>query len=469
MATFKEISLPNLRNYFGCIGLLCLAFVSCVDKKQKNVDSVVVEEQISVNGSGFSYDKSFILNNEGLATHVSLRIKKGATVVYEHQVELPHPKDSAFVAEEMIESDVNFDGVPDLLIKLGHFGAGGGNLLYEAFLWNKDTQVLKRVDGFVDLCNPSIDTENKRIESSSRPIGNYSDKEFYTWKEGKLVMTQFVRENVLDGNYSVYKDIESGYQVSLEDGAIEMRFETAKMPQWVDLSEDDVYCVLGLAAPCKGFMIGDIGQDTNPVLCMLTSNGTVQILQLYEAFRSGNFNASSELMGMNGISNFEVGGGGEYEESGKKLYSYRTIYAVDENGGKYEIELPKPIAWVMHAKGRQEAINYLAGRDFPEPLIYGEWKEYESTFVVIPATSSSRLELWKSKMGDNYVSVKDGDAPIIQAKAGQPLVFSYEVPEIIPLMMVVCIEDDGGTTQWIPMFSGMDGSLITDAEYVKIN
>ena len=34
--------------------------------------------------------------------------------------------------------------------------------------------------------------------------------------------------------------------------------------------------------------------------------------------------------------------------------------------------------------------------------------------------------------------------------------------------MVLCIEEDGKTSQWIPMFNGMDGSLITDTEYVKI-
>lgn len=452
MATLKEISRRSLKIFLFCIGFGCLASVSMADDRK----------------SGFSYDKSYTLDEYGLATHVSLMIKKDGVLLCEQQVELPHPKDSAFVADKMIESDLNFDGVPDLMIRLGYFGAGGGNLLYEAFLWNEDTQVLKRVDGFSDLSSPSIDAKNRRIECSGRPVANYIEKEFYTWEDGELVLSLSVRENVLDGNYLVYNDIKSGYYIRLEDGSIEMSFKTERLPQWANLSNDEVYSVSGLVAPCMGFMVGDIGQDTNPVLCMLTENGTVQVLQLYESFRSVSFEASPELKGMNDIHHFETGGGGEYEDEGKTLYSYVTIYAIDGNGEKHEVELPEPIAWVMHAEGRQEAIDFIAGSEFPKPLIYGEWKEYESTFVVIPASSSSCLELWKSKLGDDYVSIKDGDAPIIQTAPGQPLIFSYEVPEIIPLMMVLCIEEDGKTSQWIPMFSGMDGSLITDTEYVKI-
>ncbi len=88
----------------------------------------------------------------------------------------------------------------------------------------------------------------------------------------------------------------------------------------------------------RSVFIADIGQDNNPILCVLLENGDVQILKLWNCLAYGDFQASEVLY--NDIYSFRDGGGGlvENEDGEAPFYEYTTIYAITANGEK-EIDL----------------------------------------------------------------------------------------------------------------------------------
>lgn len=113
-----------------------------------------------------------------------------------------------------------------------------------------------------------------------------------------------------------------------------------------------------------------------------------------------------------------------------------------------------------------EAMEYINMMGYPLPAIYGMWKENEHTFVVLPAESNSVVELWRAELDEEYNVICAGEEPIIKGSPGKPLCFSYMVPEGMPSYIVVCRKEDGTISTWTPVFSGMDGSLVTDSDFL---
>jgi len=86
----------------------------------------------------------------------------------------------------------------------------------------------------------------------------------------------------------------------------------------------------------KKLYIGDIGQDYNPILCVLYEDGKVGIMQVYGAILTGDTGLGR--LNMNDIVDFREGGGGPIEgDDGEVFYEYNTIYAIDKNGVEHEI------------------------------------------------------------------------------------------------------------------------------------
>lgn len=86
------------------------------------------------------------------------------------------------------EPDINFDGVPDLLIYLGLQAWGHVADFYDAYVWNVEGHCFEHVDGFDAIDNPCIDYEDKAISSSARSGPNELTMDTYRWKDGKLIL-----------------------------------------------------------------------------------------------------------------------------------------------------------------------------------------------------------------------------------------------------------------------------------------
>lgn len=122
-------------------------------------------------------------------------------------------------------------------------------------------------------------------------------------------------------------------------------------------------------------------------------------------------------------------------------------------------------ALVTSYRGRQNAIEYLSFMDCPSPWFYGIWNEYEITFVIVPAEEDSVLELWNARLDEDNNVVKNEFLLLLDF--GMPLVLSYIPPDGLPEYVVVCRKSDGSTASWIPQFSGRDGSLVTDSDFIN--
>ena len=91
---------------------------------------------------------------------------------------------------------------------------------------------------------------------------------------------------------------------------------------------ETTYEVQNTDAPIVSIYIGDIGQDYNPVLCMLRDDGKVQIASLFDGIsRLGFFQASYPLPNLENIVEFKS----------KNFGDHMGIAAIDGDGTEFEI------------------------------------------------------------------------------------------------------------------------------------
>lgn len=136
-----------------------------------------------------------------------------------------------------------------------------------------------------------------------------------------------------------------GVEVVLVDGKVAIDLKDANkfiehyasLHYFTPLEGGGRYFLQKMSGKCKGIFVGDIGQDFNPVLCMLMENGGVEIVDICQTLVFNELWTSGLLEGFDNIVDFYAGGGGEYEADGQILFSYNTIYAVDKDGEKHEI------------------------------------------------------------------------------------------------------------------------------------
>ena len=83
----------------------------------------------------------------------------------------------------VIDKDINFDGIPDVLVYLGL--THRAQSLFKAFVWNPVTRQYYNVKAFEEIQEPEFDSETKTIISRVRDV-NILYEETYKWKNGKL-------------------------------------------------------------------------------------------------------------------------------------------------------------------------------------------------------------------------------------------------------------------------------------------
>lgn len=109
----------------------------------------------------------------------------------EFTCEFPWAKDEDWLGEagEIEEEDINFDGVPDLLVCLGNFAVGyEPDYLYSAFVWNASEGKFEEVEQIAGAFNLRVDKENKAIISEYKTAVGDHVTDTYKWKDGKIVL-----------------------------------------------------------------------------------------------------------------------------------------------------------------------------------------------------------------------------------------------------------------------------------------
>ena len=149
---------------------------------------------------------------------------------------------------------------------------------------------------------------------------------------------------VITQDYFILEEENPAIEGEIRDGGLWLSFFKDQILP-VGVTDEDSYRlpdepiqVEGLKGAPKCFIIADIGQDYNPVLCVLTDKGKVQMLSLWNAVTTGDLEVTE--IPMEQIVGFKAGPGGPWEdEDGDIFYEYTTIYGIDTQGGEHEVPM----------------------------------------------------------------------------------------------------------------------------------
>ena len=158
------------------------------------------------------------------------------------------------------------------------------------------------------------------------------------------------------------------------DGRLNVSFEKTADSAWYAenfrFDYETLYPVAGLYSDYTDVFIGSVGQGYFPYVFLLTSEGAVEYVNLLEGLTAGFLCCGGPLGGVGDIVSFESG---EVEED---YGTYQTVFAVDQNGRKYDLAGP------------------VSDADYTVPAEFlGEWSadvthdtaeqgSYESTYIL---------------------------------------------------------------------------------------
>ena len=94
------------------------------------------------------------------------------------------------------EDDINFDGIPDLLVNTGITIHAQNTQV--AYVWNPETLQFYRVEAFENMVEPDIDKETKEITTYVRDGYEYVYIEKYKWKNGVLKQVSSKKEKLFN-------------------------------------------------------------------------------------------------------------------------------------------------------------------------------------------------------------------------------------------------------------------------------
>jgi len=137
---------------------------------------------------GYTFNTSFRKDENGQCDAIVLTCQKGEKS-QQFVIELIWPKGMDFLggAGNVEEEDINFDGIPDVLLYIGSFSIDSPLEYYAAFVWDEAGQSFKEVEGYTGIPNPIIDAKNKVIISKYMDLSDNVIEEVYGWVGGELV------------------------------------------------------------------------------------------------------------------------------------------------------------------------------------------------------------------------------------------------------------------------------------------
>lgn len=93
---------------------------------------------------------------------------------------------------DIVEDDINFDGIPDLMICLGPTNAFGG-FTYDGYVWNPKSHKFIRIENFDEIMDPTFVKKDKIIIGTYR-VDNDIETSTYKLKKNKVVLLKSVRD-----------------------------------------------------------------------------------------------------------------------------------------------------------------------------------------------------------------------------------------------------------------------------------
>ena len=179
---------------------LAILMASCggqnSQEKPENLVSAMPAEtaettvQAASERDGYTFSTTFRKNEDDQCDAIILTCQKGEKS-QEFASELVWPKDEDILRSEtagdVIEEDINFDGVPDVVVYLGDYSVLSTIEFYAACVWDEASQSFKLVEKYEGIPNPVIDAEKKVIISNYMDLSDNVIEDVYRWVDGELV------------------------------------------------------------------------------------------------------------------------------------------------------------------------------------------------------------------------------------------------------------------------------------------
>ena len=148
--------------------MVCL----CVQMQAQN--PVEGTEEAPARGD-YRFEVTFGEDAEGYIGRIAVKgfvaLDDSPFVEYEHELverlaEVPSPAEATNWVDD--KTDINFDGIPDLMIFLGRNCVGRIEEFYAAYVWDEEFKYFALVPGFDEIINPVVHGDTKTITSTAR-------------------------------------------------------------------------------------------------------------------------------------------------------------------------------------------------------------------------------------------------------------------------------------------------------------
>lgn len=113
-----------------------------------------------------------------------------------------------------------------------------------------------------------------------------------------------------------------------EDGM----FDSEEYRPYVGFSYNTDYPIAACYGEYQDIFVGTFGNGMAPYVFLLTKGGTVEYADIFGGFDNGFLCSGGPLYGLHDIARFENG-----EREGGYEEGYQTVYAVDQNGDRYDL------------------------------------------------------------------------------------------------------------------------------------
>ena len=102
----------------------------------------------------------------------------------ERLAEAPSPEEAARWVNDT--TDINFDGIPDLMVYIGLNAVGRVSEYYDGFVWDDEDKCFAMVPGYDEISNPIVHPDTKTITSTARTDAVEITTWTYAWVDGYL-------------------------------------------------------------------------------------------------------------------------------------------------------------------------------------------------------------------------------------------------------------------------------------------
>lgn len=199
---------------FTTLSLLFLFLMACneptspVDTGETTQDTTTEEQAFPVQEIPLSFEAELGTSGEQVTTiKIKETMSKQDFQIIEN-LDLPFEQDNPACTIEFI--DLNFDGLVDMKYPIAF---GNANIYYAYWIYDKENlQFVKNTD--MELCLPTIDTDNQEIISQERSSAAEYRTTYYKYTDGK-----FLKKRIEDKVYQDEKTYNIKIQELQEDGS----------------------------------------------------------------------------------------------------------------------------------------------------------------------------------------------------------------------------------------------------------